>query len=97
MAVETVSRTLTEVRGRHTIAFRTVRQINICDRPVLEEFAGKLGVRSRSESLTPIKATARGEGKIPLDYPPRNHVSTGDLHHADRQRHQEGRGRQTEV
>jgi CRP-like cAMP-binding protein len=97
MAVETVSRTLTELRSRHTIAFRSVRQVYICDRPALEECAGRLVVRGSSGPLTPIKATACEEGRIPLDYPPRHHVSTGDLHHADRQRHQERRGRRTEV
>jgi hypothetical protein len=54
-----------------------------CALPGKEEFAGELGIRSRSGSLTPIKAAPSGEGKIPFDYPYRNHVSTGDLHHAD--------------
>jgi CRP-like cAMP-binding protein len=45
MAVETVSRTLTELRARHTIAFRSVRQVRICNRVALEEFAG--GVAGR--------------------------------------------------
>jgi CRP/FNR family transcriptional regulator, nitrogen fixation regulation protein len=43
MAVETVSRTLTELRERHTISFRSVRQVRICNRGELEEFAGRLG------------------------------------------------------
>jgi CRP/FNR family nitrogen fixation transcriptional regulator len=42
MAVETVSRTLTQLRGRHTIAFRAVRQVRICDRDALEEVADRL-------------------------------------------------------
>jgi CRP/FNR family transcriptional regulator, nitrogen fixation regulation protein len=42
MAVETVSRTLTELRGRQTIAFRAVRQVRICDRGALEEVADGL-------------------------------------------------------
>jgi CRP/FNR family nitrogen fixation transcriptional regulator len=50
MAVETVSRTLTELHSRHAIAFRSVRRINICDRPALEEFAGSLGVRHNAGS-----------------------------------------------
>jgi CRP-like cAMP-binding protein len=50
MAVETVSRTLTELCSRHAIAFRSVRQVNICDRPALEEFAGSLGFRHNAGS-----------------------------------------------
>jgi CRP/FNR family nitrogen fixation transcriptional regulator len=42
MAVETVSRTLTELRSRRTIAFRAVRQVRICDRGALEEVADRL-------------------------------------------------------
>jgi hypothetical protein len=41
LAVETVSRALTELRQRHTIAFRSVRQVRICDRAALEGFAEK--------------------------------------------------------
>jgi CRP-like cAMP-binding protein len=36
MAVETVSRTLTELRARHAIAYRNARRVQICDREVLE-------------------------------------------------------------
>jgi CRP/FNR family transcriptional regulator, nitrogen fixation regulation protein len=42
MAVETVSRTLTELRARQTIAFRSVRQVRICDRDALKGYAGRL-------------------------------------------------------
>ena len=42
MAVETVSRALTELRSRHAIAFRSVRQVRICDRGALEEVADRL-------------------------------------------------------
>jgi CRP-like cAMP-binding protein len=35
MAVETVSRALTRLRTRHTIALRGVRRVQICDRPAL--------------------------------------------------------------
>jgi CRP-like cAMP-binding protein len=41
LAVETVSRALTELRQRHTIAFRSVRQVRICDRAALEGLAEK--------------------------------------------------------
>jgi len=44
MAVETVSRTLTELRGRHTIAFGAVRHVRICNRGALEEAADRLTV-----------------------------------------------------
>ena len=36
MAVETVSRTLTELRARRAIAYRDARRVQICDRGVLE-------------------------------------------------------------
>ena len=36
MAVETVSRTLTELRARRAIAYRDARGVQICDREVLE-------------------------------------------------------------
>lgn len=42
LAVETVSRALTELRQRHAIAFRSVRQVRICDRGALEGLAEKL-------------------------------------------------------
>jgi CRP-like cAMP-binding protein len=35
MAVETVSRALTQLRTRHAIALRGVRRVQICDRPAL--------------------------------------------------------------
>jgi CRP/FNR family transcriptional regulator, nitrogen fixation regulation protein len=42
LAVETVSRALTELRQRQVIAFRSVRQVRICDRAALEELVEKL-------------------------------------------------------
>jgi CRP-like cAMP-binding protein len=42
IAVETVSRALTELRGRHAIAFRSARQMRISDRGALEEVADRL-------------------------------------------------------
>jgi CRP/FNR family nitrogen fixation transcriptional regulator len=42
LAVETVSRALTELRQRQAIVFRSARQVRICDRAALEEFAEKL-------------------------------------------------------
>jgi CRP/FNR family transcriptional regulator, nitrogen fixation regulation protein len=42
MAVETVSRALTELRTRHAIALRGVRRVLICDRPALEELVARL-------------------------------------------------------
>jgi CRP-like cAMP-binding protein len=42
MAVETVSRTLTELRIRRTIVFRDARHVSICDRGALEHLASGL-------------------------------------------------------
>jgi CRP-like cAMP-binding protein len=42
MAVETVSRTLTELRTRRTIVFRDSRHVSICDRGALEHCASGL-------------------------------------------------------
>jgi CRP/FNR family nitrogen fixation transcriptional regulator len=42
LAVETVSRALTELRRRRAIVFRSARQVRICDRAALEVFAEKL-------------------------------------------------------
>jgi hypothetical protein len=42
MAVETVSRTLTELRIRQTIEFRGVRQVCICNRHALKALASGL-------------------------------------------------------
>jgi CRP/FNR family nitrogen fixation transcriptional regulator len=47
LAVETVSRALTELRQRHAIAFRSVRQVRICDRAALEGLAEKLAEAPR--------------------------------------------------
>jgi CRP-like cAMP-binding protein len=48
MAVETVSRTLTELRIRQTIAFRGVRHVCICNRGALEALASGLSGRLRT-------------------------------------------------
>jgi CRP/FNR family nitrogen fixation transcriptional regulator len=42
LAVETVSRALTELRQRRVIAFRSVRQLRICDQAALEGLVEKL-------------------------------------------------------
>jgi hypothetical protein len=42
MAVETVSRALTELRHRRAIALRGVRRVQICDRSALEDLADRL-------------------------------------------------------
>jgi CRP/FNR family transcriptional regulator, nitrogen fixation regulation protein len=42
MAVETVSRALTELRSRRAIVLRGVRRIHICDRSALENLADRL-------------------------------------------------------
>jgi CRP/FNR family transcriptional regulator, nitrogen fixation regulation protein len=42
MAVETVSRALTELRTRRAIALHGVRRVLICDRPALEELVDRL-------------------------------------------------------
>jgi CRP/FNR family transcriptional regulator, nitrogen fixation regulation protein len=41
MAVETVSRTLTQLRSGHAIAFGAARQVQICNRGALERFADR--------------------------------------------------------
>jgi CRP/FNR family nitrogen fixation transcriptional regulator len=46
MAVETVSRTLTELRARRAIAYRDARRVQICDREVLER--APLGLARRA-------------------------------------------------
>lgn len=46
MAVETVSRTLTELRARRAIAYRDARGVQICDREVLER--ARLGWTGRA-------------------------------------------------
>ncbi len=55
MAVETVSRTLTELRRRRVIAFRSLRHVGISDRGELEELADGLS----SRAVQPDIATAR--------------------------------------
>jgi CRP-like cAMP-binding protein len=45
MAVETVSRALTELRARRAIALRGVRRVQICDRSALEDLAGEVRKR----------------------------------------------------
>ena len=42
MAVETVSRALTQLRNRHTIAFGGVREVRICDKQALKEIADEM-------------------------------------------------------
>jgi CRP/FNR family nitrogen fixation transcriptional regulator len=56
LAVETVSRALTELRQRHVIALRSVRQLRICDRAALEGLAEKLaepGIRPPRQCTPP--------------------------------------------
>jgi CRP-like cAMP-binding protein len=43
MAVETVSRALTELRARRAIILRGVRRVQICDRTALEDLADRRG------------------------------------------------------
>jgi CRP/FNR family nitrogen fixation transcriptional regulator len=61
MAVETVSRTLTELRARHTIALGAARQVRICNRGALEEVADRLTEPGGSavRNLTRIAASSR--------------------------------------
>jgi CRP-like cAMP-binding protein len=59
LAVETVSRALTELRQRHVIAFRSVRQVRLCDRAALEGLAEKLaepGIRPSRQSAHALAA-----------------------------------------
>jgi CRP/FNR family nitrogen fixation transcriptional regulator len=42
IAVETVSRALTELRARRAIVLRGVRRVHICDRPALEDLSDRL-------------------------------------------------------
>jgi hypothetical protein len=55
MAVETVSRTLTLLRARRSIAFRDrdARQVQICDRVALEKLAERLEEWSARAHTTP--------------------------------------------
>jgi CRP/FNR family nitrogen fixation transcriptional regulator len=57
MAVETVSRTLTELRTRRTIVFRDVRHVFICDRGALEHLASGLTDVQRQPAHTREKRT----------------------------------------
>jgi CRP/FNR family nitrogen fixation transcriptional regulator len=66
MAVETVSRTLTELRARHMIAFAAVRQVRICDRNALEEVADRLPEPAAHPTRTP-GGCVRHAGQLPAD------------------------------
>jgi CRP/FNR family transcriptional regulator, nitrogen fixation regulation protein len=46
LAVETVSRALTELRDREVIAFRSVRQVRLCNRRALDELADRLSANA---------------------------------------------------
>jgi hypothetical protein len=61
LAVETVSRALTGLRQRRVIAFRSVRQVRICDRAALEGLAEKLA----EQGLTSLQA-ARDCARRPM-------------------------------
>jgi CRP-like cAMP-binding protein len=52
MAVETVSRALTELRARRAIALRGVRRVQICDRLALEELADRLSAPAHRDPNT---------------------------------------------
>jgi CRP-like cAMP-binding protein len=72
VAVETVSRTLTELRRSRVIAFRSVRHVWIGDRGALEELADGLGGRAahlaRMGNLDPhAKGTRRSHHRIDID------------------------------
>ena len=58
LAVETVSRALTELRQRHVIAFRSVRQVRISDRAALEGLAEKLAEQGSHPSRQSATALA---------------------------------------
>jgi CRP-like cAMP-binding protein len=67
MAVETVSRTLTELRRSRVIAFRSARLVRIGDRGVLEDLANGLG--GRGAHLPPmdyLDPPAKGTQRSPL-------------------------------
>ena len=67
LAVETVSRALTELRRRHVVAFRSVRQVRICDRAALEGLAEKLAepaIRPPRQS-TPALASRVATSQLP--------------------------------
>jgi CRP/FNR family nitrogen fixation transcriptional regulator len=54
MAVETVSRALTELRARRAITLRGVRRVQICDRAALEDLAHRLDeLRAATPRVTP--------------------------------------------
>lgn len=52
MAVETVSRTMTELRKTRVIAFRSARHVRINDRSALEELAKGLSSRTADPAVT---------------------------------------------
>ncbi len=62
LAVETVSRALTELRRRRAIAFRGVRQFRICDRGALQQLAQKLTDPGK-ELMDPVGPSSR-EGEL---------------------------------
>ena len=62
MAVETVSRAMTELRARRAIAFRGVRQVRICSREALVEIADGLidsGARHRKNAVDITRHTQK--------------------------------------
>jgi CRP/FNR family nitrogen fixation transcriptional regulator len=67
MAVETVSRTLTQLRSRAAIAFCAARQVQICNRGALEKFADRLierGAHPRKDTRHSL-TVCNGPGLIP--------------------------------
>jgi CRP/FNR family transcriptional regulator, nitrogen fixation regulation protein len=82
MAVETVSRTLTELRARHTIALGAVRQVRICNRGAREEVADRL--------TEPGGSAARNLTRIGSESMPAAAKSSRGIHH-ERCSHRSGR------
>ncbi len=72
MAVETVSRALTELRGRHTIAFRGVRRVRICDRSALEDVANGLDEAGITQRRNGTLVFVRHAERLPGERTPGN-------------------------
>lgn len=86
VAVETVSRTLTELRRSRVISFRSVRHVRIGDRGALEELADGLG--GRAVHLPPIDnldppATGTQRSHHGIDTGQGTHIPEPHDHHVD--------------
>jgi CRP-like cAMP-binding protein len=105
LAVETVSRALTELRDRQVIAFGGVRQVRLCDRRTLEELADRVSTLrpQRSSSSWPAAAgLVRGSPRItgtaakliPVKAPEARSINIPTQPNGFREHHENGHGRE---